>query len=265
MDFLRLMKVCLVASFVFSCTSAKKTIVDSSKTQLHLLGMYTLPFNLQFKNTTIGGLSGIDYDTSHDLYYIISDDRSAINPARFYKARIALSDKGIDSVQFVDVDFMLQPGGNNYPDAKQDALHVPDPESLRFNPATNELLWTSEGERIVRKADTILSDPSIMLMNTEGRFIDSFILPGNVHMKASQQGPRQNGVFEGSTFVKNQSRLLVSIEEPLYEDGPRAGLNDSAAVLRILEFDVKDRKPLAQYAYRADAVAHPPHPPGSFR
>ncbi|MFL5811680.1 MAG: esterase-like activity of phytase family protein, partial [Flavisolibacter sp.] len=105
----------------------------------------------------------------------------------------------------------------------------------------------------------------IMLMNTEGRFIDSFILPGNVHMKASQQGPRQNGVFEGSTFVKNKSRLLVSIEEPLYEDGPRAGLNDSAALLRILEFDVKDRKPLAQYAYRADPVAHPPDPPGSFR
>ncbi|MGZ3879829.1 MAG: esterase-like activity of phytase family protein [Flavisolibacter sp.] len=259
--FLRFLAFCF---FLISCTS-QKNLSLTGKSHLKLLGEYDVPYNQSFNNTTIGGLSGIDYDNKHKLYYLISDDRSDINPSRFYTAKISISTKGIDSVVFVSVVNLLQPGGTVYPNSKQDPYHTPDPEAIRYNPKTNQLVWSSEGERIVRKNISVLEDPSVRIISTEGNYIDSFILPSNTHMQAVEKGPRQNGVFEGISFSDNYRKLFVSVEEPLYEDGPRAGLYDSSAWIRIIEFDVKSKKPLGEYAYKIDPVAYPPNPPGAFK
>ena len=45
---------------------------------------------------------GISYDPESRLYYVISDDRSAKNPASFYTARITLSDNGSTGSSWVD-------------------------------------------------------------------------------------------------------------------------------------------------------------------
>ena len=67
---------------------------------LRYLGQMRVWPGATLDGTVIGGLSGISYDPSSQLYYIISDDRSAKNPARF-TARISLSANGIDGVEFV--------------------------------------------------------------------------------------------------------------------------------------------------------------------
>lgn len=54
------------------------------------------------------------------------------------------------------------------------------------------------------------------------------------------------------------------MEEPLYQDGPRAGINDSTGIIRIIKFDLKSKKPLAQYAYKIDVVAYPPITPSAI-
>ena len=54
-----------------------------ASSRLRLIGEARLPHRLQFQGTTVGGLSGIDYDPVDDLYYLISDDGSNFNPARF--------------------------------------------------------------------------------------------------------------------------------------------------------------------------------------
>ena len=64
--------------------------------------------------TVVGGLSGLSYDPESRLYYIISDDRSAKNPARFYTARINLSDNGIDRVEFVSTHPWLDADGRPF-------------------------------------------------------------------------------------------------------------------------------------------------------
>jgi hypothetical protein len=84
-------------------------------------------------------------------------------------------------------------------------------------------------------------------------------------MQPTEAGPRNNGTFEGLAFDKNYRTLYVSVEEPIYEDGPRAGAADSTAWIRILQFDVDTKKPLAQYAYKIDAVAHPASPANAFK
>ena len=192
---------------------------------MRLIGEYDMPHNLLFGGTTVGGLSGIDYDSKQGVYYMISDDRSAINPARYYTAKIFFTEKKIDSVVFVKVTTLLQKNGTAYPNTKQDPAHTPDPEALRYNPVTRKMIWTSEGERIVKGKDTVLENPAITIISPDGKYIDTFPLPKNLRMQATENGPRQNGVLEGMSFANGYKTLYVNVEEPLYEDGPKADTN----------------------------------------
>jgi hypothetical protein len=232
---------------------------------LKFLGQHVIPFNTQYKNTTVGGLSGIDYNAKNNLYYLICDDRSDRNPARFYTAKIFFTKKGIDSMRFTGVTNMLQPDKTVYPNNKQNALQTPDPEAIRYNPITKQLVWSSEGERIVKENDTVLANPSVIMIDKNGLFKSNFELPQIFNMQATANGPRQNGVFEGMSFANNYKTLFVNIEEPLYEDGPRADTADNNAYIRILKFDAASKKNTAQYAYELDPVAYPANPVTAFK
>jgi hypothetical protein len=248
-----------------SCASLQKTKQNPTIGSLKLIGEYVTPHNSQFAGTTIGGLSGIDYNAAKDEYYLISDDRSAINPARYYTAKIYFNPSRIDSVVYTNVTTLLDNNSRPYPNTKQNPRNTPDPEAIRYNPVTEKLYWTSEGERIVREKDTILSNPSITIINREGTYLDTFLLPPNLFMHAFEKGPRQNGVLEGMSFSKDYKTLFVNVEEPLYEDGPRADLIENKAVVRIFSFDVASRKNIGQYAYTLDPVAYPSTPADAFK
>ena len=232
---------------------------------LRLLGQYIVPYNAPFQGTTIGGLSGLDYDPTHQVYYMISDDRSAVNPARFYTARIRFTEKGIDTVEFTNVTTLLDQNGNPYPNSKQDPAHTPDPEALRYDPTRNQMVWSSEGERIVTPTKTVLEDPTVIAISPKGRLVDTFPIPDQVRMHTEPYGPRQNSVFEGVAFADRYRTLYVSVEEPLYQDGPQAGLTDTVTWDRIIQYDAKTRKPVAQYAYHPEPIAHPATPPDAFK
>lgn len=232
---------------------------------LKFIGLYRIPYALKFKNTTVGGLSGIDYDAVNKRYYFICDDRSDINPARYYTATIALSNKGIDSIHFTGVHNLLQPNGKPYPNSKQDPNLTPDPEAIRYNPLRKQLVWSSEGERIVHKKDTILVDPSITGIALQGIYLHQYVLPENLQMQFIKKGPRQNGVLEGLTFANQYKTLFASLEEPLYEDGARADTIDNNAFIRILQYDVATRKNTQQFAYKLGTIAHVPFPVNGFK
>ena len=259
------MRYCFIILCFLSCTHLRKTGTSARINRLHFIGEYHLPYDLKFHNTTVGGLSGIDYDPESRQYYLISDDRSAINPARFYTATIDLNEKGIQQVQITNVTTLRRADGSVYPGSKQDPSGAPDPEAMRYNPVKKEFVWSSEGERIIRSDSVVLEDPAIIAILPDGAYKDSFALPPAFHMQGIEKGPRQNGVFEGLSFTDNFRSLLVSVEEPLYEDGPRAGLGDSSAWIRILRFDVDSRKPTGQFAYRIDPVVHPASPSSAFK
>lgn len=251
----------LLALLLVTGSMAQKPVTISS---LRPIGEKEIANGLSFKGTTVGGLSSIDYDSRRNVYYMICDDRSAINPARFYTAKILFSAKGIDTVMLLRVDTLLQKSGSAYPGSKQDPANTPDPEAMRYDPLRNRLIWSSEGERILRGTDTVLQNPSINIISLQGRYRDSFRLPANLRMRATEKGPRQNGVLEGMSFDHNYQTLYVNAEEPLYEDGPRADLTDNHPWIRIYRFDVRTRKNMAQYAYLLDPVAYPTTPANAF-
>ncbi|MBX2935290.1 MAG: esterase-like activity of phytase family protein [Ferruginibacter sp.] len=260
--------ILIIASSVLllSCSTSKKALQSAvTISSIKFLNAYEIPYNLQYKNTTVGGLSGIDYDAGENVYYFICDDRSDIDAARFYTARIVLNDYKIDSLVFTGVHNLLQSNGQAYPNKKQNKLQVTDPEAMRYNPKTKTLVWSSEGERIVMPGDTVLINPSVTNMETNGKFIDSFLLPANMHMQAAEKGPRRNGVFEGLAYAENYKTLYVSVEEPLYEDGPRAAVVDNNAFIRINKFNTATKKAVAQYAYKLDPVAYEAKPSNAFK
>jgi len=257
--------ICLCIAGFSSCSVRKIAAPTAAISGVKFISVYELPHDMPFKGTTVGGLSGIDYNSNTKLYYMICDDRSAINPARYYTAEIHFTEKGIDSVMMKDVVTLLQPNGTVYPNNKQDRYHVPDPEAMRFNQRTNTLVWSSEGERIVKEKDTILENPAITEIAVDGKFIDTFPLPYNLYMHAIESGPRQNGVLEGLTFADDYRTLYVNVEEPLYQDGPRADLTDNNPFIRIYRFDTKTKRNTAQYAYKLDPVAYPAVPANEFK
>jgi hypothetical protein len=258
----------VIISFILaevSCTSTKHIQAVDTNSRLKFLNEYVVPFNLNFQNTVVGGLSGIDYVPGQESYYMISDDRSDKNPARFYKARIVISNQKIDSVVFTDVKFLRNNVGKVYPNSHNDPYRTPDPEAMRYNRRANTFVWTSEGERIITQNKTVLEDPAVTEINPEGNYIDTFTLPPQLRMKASESGPRRNGVFEGVAFADNDKTMLVSVEEPLYNDGSRAGIDDSTGIVRLIKFSTRTKKPVAQYAYMIDPVAYKPVPGNAFQ
>ena len=257
-----------LAGIACSCTSVKNISSKQTTTgisSIKLLGQYDVPFNLNYNNTTVGGLSGIDYDAVNNLYYFICDDRSAINPARFYTAKISITPTGIDTLYFTGVQNLLQPGGDHYPGSLQDPIHTPDPEAIRYNPLLQQLTWSSEGERRFTKTDTILQDPEVNIISLDGKYVDAIKIPTMLRMQKDEAGPRQNGTLEGMTFANNYQSLFLSMEEPLYEDGPRADTFDSNAFIRIMEYDVNSKINLRQFAYKLEPVAYPALPSTAFK
>lgn len=248
------------------CSASRKishTSAQASPGQLRLLGEYILPPGLQVGNTVVGGLSGIDYDSARDRYYVICDDPSSKGPTRYYTLRIPTSENGIDTVAIEAVTSLLNAGGEPYADITRDRFHSADVEALRYDPVRDEMIWSSEGQRNAK--DRMFQNPEIVVMNRDGQRKDSFELPPNLHYSLDEKGPRHNSVFEGLSFDQGSNHVYLNVEEPLFEDGPRAGLGDSTAWIRILKFNRTLRKCVAQFAYQVEPVPYPANPPGAFK
>ena len=80
--------------------------------------------------TEVGGLSSIAYDADTDRYYVISDDQSVIDPARYYTLALDVDDGNLDpgDVVVTGVTTLLNESGLPFPAASF------DPEGLAPHP-----------------------------------------------------------------------------------------------------------------------------------
>lgn len=211
--------------------------------EVRLLGLTTLPHALRFDGTTVGGLSGIDHDPRSGDWVLISDDRSEEQPARCYTADLAVRPGGVH-VELTGTEPLSRPDGTAYPPPERGG--GVDPESVRFDPWTDDLWWTSEGERARRPVD-----PSIRRADPDGSFEGEPRLAPNLRVREAA-GPRQNQALEGLTFAAGGSLVVSSVEGPLIQDGP-APTPEHGALGRIT---VQDRlgHVLSQYAYPVEPV-----------
>ena len=219
-----------------------------------------MPHKLQFQGTTVGGLSGIDFDPVSGLYYLISDDRSSINPARFYTARIPVSADKLGDIELLGVTTLRQADGSPYP-ANLLGRQVPDPEAIRWHAPSQTLLWTSEGNAIT------LAQPALRQIKPDGTHLRDFALPamfdfGLLDM-AKNQGPRINKTLEGLAITPDGRHAWIAMEAALRQDGPEPTPQESGGPCRFTQIDITSGQALRQIAYLPDAIPRAPIPPSA--
>ena len=219
---------------------------------LEFLGEEILPTGLQFEGTEVGGLSSIAYDAERDLYYVISDDQSVIDPARYYTFDLDVADGDLDpgDVVTTDVTTLLDASGQPFAAASF------DPEGLALTRA-GELVITSEG------IATRLIPPWVRLFSLRGQQLQDLPVPQAFIPDAIPQtrGVRQNLGFESGAVAGNF--FFTGSEGALVQDGPAAGI-DTPSPARLLRYNLKTGRPDRQYLYWTDPIAEPPVPPTNF-
>ncbi|CAA9344802.1 MAG: hypothetical protein AVDCRST_MAG56-8064 [uncultured Cytophagales bacterium] len=226
---------------------------------LRLIGQQNVRYRFDYAGTPVGGLSSLAYRPDTQTYFIMCDDRGTSQAPRFYEANLDFDAEAFDTVSFTRTVPLKQPDGTPFP-SRGGTI---DPEGLAYNPATGTLYWSSEGERLPTDNPPVLVQPFIREMTPNGDYVAEFALPEPFRMQATNNGPRRNGVFESLTLSADGKHLFAALEEPLYEDGPRADAN-AGGVVRILKFDLASRSLVAQYAYPLDKVHAAPQPADQF-
>lgn len=216
--------------------------------RLRLIGETTLPHRMDVNGTTFGGISGIDYDEVRDQYYLLADDRSDLNPARFYTAKIAITDKEIKTPQVTSIVTLKRPDGSVFAGKQVGAKDIPDPESIRYRDDTDTLLWSSEGDK------KLGIDPSVREMKLDGTFIRELPTLPMFKMKLGDSGPRDNLTFEGMSLTVDGKGLWVSMESALFEDGSDPTVDQRGGPLRITLYHANSGNAIRQIAYIPDAI-----------
>ncbi|WP_338764000.1 esterase-like activity of phytase family protein [Massilia sp. METH4] len=221
---------------------------------LRFIGEQRIPLKTRFAGTTVGGLSGIDYDAARGDWVLASDDRSGHEPARFYRARLHFTARSFEAVELTAVQFFRQPDGSTYPGVKQQKAQggvVADIESLRVDPHDGTIWYTSEGDR------GLGHDPFVRQADANGAMRGELPLPAILRAWPDRErGVRNNLNLEGLSLAPGGASLWLALEAPLYEDG-EPPTPEHGAFARITQLDRAGRM-LGQFAYPIDAIPAAP-------
>lgn len=251
--FHRALALASAAIVLSACASFPR---DAPIAGLRLIGEQRIALKYAFEGTTVGGLSGIDYDAASKSWVMESDDRSEINPARFYRAALNYDSKAFSSVSLSSVHFFTQPDGSRYPNLAHAKLdqgdQVADIETIRVDPQDGSLWYGSEGNRKVGL------HPFVRHADGGGRYLATLPTPVMFKVSKEEVGSRNNMSFEALSFASDGKSLWLGMEAALYQDGPLA-TPDNGSVVRITRLD-RAGKVLGQYAYPVEPVASRPGP-----
>jgi hypothetical protein len=183
-----------------------------------------------FEGTNVGGLSGLTYDASRDVYHGLVDNEGT-TPARFYTLRLPTSDSGLGKPRILNVttlkDVNSQPfTGTNF-----------DGEGIALTPE-GELLVSSETE------------PSIRRFALDGTFLGELPVPERFLVQGGEG--RTNQTFESLSLSPNGQRLLTANEGYLHADGETADGSDRIRILRYENRGSNGFVPVDEFYYLAD-------------
>ncbi|HET8744660.1 MAG TPA: esterase-like activity of phytase family protein [Ramlibacter sp.] len=237
------------------CATRRAAPAAQGPSQLRLLGEKILPHGLQVQGTTVGGLSGLDHDPASGLWVALSDDRSALQPARFYTLRVDVRASGLE-VEVLAPVTLRQAAGTPFP-KRQAGGEVVDPEAIRLLPGGRGILWTSEGDYPANQS------PSVREARLDGSFVRELDVPPMFRFIRPGTGPRANRTFEGLALAPDGRTAWVGMEAALHQDGPEPGVGRPGGPCRFTAFDLASGRAVRQVAYLPDAIPQAPVLPGA--
>lgn len=226
------MKIRFIGVVVFLVLVGCKT----EKIKLNFLNEFIVNDSLSFKNTIVGGLSGIDF--SNNEYFMVVDD--AKKPSVLV-ADILIKEDAIKAVSFkklIQLDTASLFYQNNFLDL----------ESVFI--ADNQINLVSEGS--IRKG----KNPTIFTINTLGEFQEEIKIPAYFNAKSVAE-PKHNAAFESSSKSSDKKGFWVGMEAPLKADGEEPTFHKTQSPIRITYFDKQTKKAIKQFAYQLEKIDKP--------
>ena len=260
----------LLLFLLAGCQSLPGIVQPDARIELVYLGQQVLPHGHRYAETTVGGLSGIDYDAATGRYWAISDDGSDKEWSRFYELALDLSqfskapNPGHAGVALHGVQTLKRLDGSTFPSQKTNPGLAADPEGIRVHAPSGRLVWSGEGERLIRTGEPpVLANPHVWEMQRDGTLLRPFVIPGKFHASAQNRGIRRNLGFEGVAFSPDYTTLYAMTENALLQDGPAATLTEPSPS-RLLAFDYASGRPRAEYVIDVAPIPAAPAQPGGF-
>ncbi|MDZ8183429.1 MAG: esterase-like activity of phytase family protein [Nostoc sp. ChiSLP02] len=212
---------------------------------IKFIGEVTLPKNLTFQKTEVGGLSGITYNAKNNLYYAISDDRGQKGNARFYTLKIDLS-KGLlkkGGVAVVNATTLLKQNGEKFTRGETDT------EGIAFM-NKDTVFISSEGD-VGKLINPFIKEFSL----SSGKEIAALPIPNKfLPDKNGQKGIRNNLAFESLTVTPDEKYLFTATENALIQDGS-AAQPKIGTPCRILQYNFLSNQPEREFLYQTEPVA----------
>ncbi|PSB10281.1 endonuclease/exonuclease/phosphatase [Pleurocapsa sp. CCALA 161] len=206
----------------------------------------------EFQDTVVGGLSAIAYNREQDLFYVLSDDRGNLSPARFYtfKLKVQQTNQQIQIASFKPekVTILLDENGQQYLTGKI------DPEGLTLSPR-NTVFISSEGN----PTKNILPFIAEYDLAT-GKKLSDLPLPSIYLVNEKSQGIQENLSFEPLTINRtglpqDPFRVFTATESALRQDQSPSSDPEERVRSRFLHYVVNPvGKPIvvAEHLYLLD-------------
>ena len=240
---------CLV--ILLTIVIVTKSITQATIPKITFLGEVNFPTGLKFKNTEVGGLSGITYNGDKQIYYAISDDRSSKAAARFYTLEIDLDRDKIseETVTFIDVTTLLNETGQPFPPLSIDS------EGITFT--QKSLFISSEGDR-ERQIQPFIREFSLV-----GKQLQSLPIPEKFLIQPNS-GVRNNLALENLTVTPSKKYLFTATENALIQDGTEANIS-TGSPCRILQYDLIKGEAKKEFLYITEPITSTSNNFGDFK
>jgi len=230
----------LALQVIFGTTLTLSTTSGFALEKLRFIGDQNIVTGEKFKNTEIGGLSGLTYEREKNKILAISDDRSSVNDARFYEFDLKLDEK---TFKVTPSDVVILKGKDGKPFKKMSV----DFEGITL--INGDLLITSEG--LINHEPPL--NPEIIQFTRAGAYKANLEVPEKFlpNISESKMGARENLVFEALSTTPDGKTVWVGTEGALFQDD-KISTPSNTSTLRLIQY--KDLKPVKEIAYLLEKV-----------
>ncbi|HEX5850273.1 MAG TPA: esterase-like activity of phytase family protein [Rubrobacter sp.] len=219
--------VAIFAGVAPATAARPQSDVDRCATGVDLYGFSDALDKQAYGGTDVGGLSGLTYDRTRDVYYSLVDNQGT-TAARFYTLRLPVDGSGLGEAEVLDVTILRDENGQPFTGADFDG------EGIAITP-DDELLVSSETE------------PSIRRFALDGTYLGALTVP-----ERFSDEKQDNQTFESLSLSPNGRSLFTANEGYLTGDGETADGSDRLRILRYEDREAGGFEPTEQYFYLAD-------------
>lgn len=223
--------------------------------KLSYVGETSLAHGQKFKDTVIGGLSGLAFHEGK--LFALSDDRGKVSDERFYEFSLSIV-KSTVTLKPEAVYFM-----KDLPKTAEGKKAGLDPEGLARLP-DGSFLISSEGTNDAKPRVM----PRIFQVDAQGKWLVDLPMP--THFLPEEIGKQTKGIqnnlaFEGLTALPDGKTVFAAIEKALQQDVV-INEEDKGDFIRIIKYTKGESyKVTAEYVYQIDPLLLTDTPKEIFR